>query len=166
MSNIDRNFDIIGLSETWLNETNKDVYRLDGYINIPLVRPDRIHGGVSLFILDLISYIIESLKPHYQSCYLEGDYDIDLLKHSTHNPTSEILDLIFSNSFIPLINKPTRVTPKTATIIDKIFTKEYKIENKHLTGILTTDISDHYPIFHIAPFENKPQEDDNHLIYV
>ena len=93
-----------------------------------------------------------------------GDYNIDLLKHCTHNPTSEFLDLMFSNSFIPLINKPTRVTPKTATIIDNIFTKEYKNENKYLTGILTTDISDHYPIFHIASFENKPQEDNFHLI--
>ena len=213
LSNINLNFDIIGLSETWLNETNKDVYNLDGYNHIPLVRPDRIHGGVSLFISDLISYrilneisivnkdieclmteielnavkmyvgiiyrtpdadvrnfcdylvnIIESLKPHNQSCYLMGDYNIDLLKHCTHNPTSEFLDLMFSNSFIPLINKPTRVTPKTATIIDNIFTKEYKNENKYLTGILTTDISDHYPIFHIASFENKPQEDNFHLI--
>ena len=58
-----------------------------------------------------------------------GDYNIDLLKHCTHNPTSEFLDLMFSNSFIPLINKPTCVTPKTATIIDNIFTKEYKNEN-------------------------------------
>ena len=112
------------LSETWLNETNKDVYNLDGYNHIPLVRPDRIHGGVSLFISDLISYrilneisivntdieclmtdielnavkiyvgiiyrtpdadvrnlcdylvnIIESLKPHNQSCNLMGDYN-------------------------------------------------------------------------------------------
>ena len=58
LSNINLNFDTIGLSETWLNETNKDVYNLDGYNHIPLVRPDRIHGGVSLFISDLISYRI------------------------------------------------------------------------------------------------------------
>ena len=73
---------------------------------------------------DYLVNIIESLKPHNQSCYLMGDYNIDLLKHCTHNPTSEFLDLMFSNSFIPLINKPTRVTPQTATIIDNIFTKE------------------------------------------
>ena len=70
---------------------------------------------------------------------------------------------MFSNSFIHLINKPIRVIPKTATLKDNIFTKEYKNENKYLTGIFTTDISDHYPIFHIAPFENKPQ-DNYHLM--
>ena len=54
-----------------------------------------------------------------------GDYNIDLLKHSTHNPTSEFLDLMFFNSFIQLIGTPTRVTHKTATLIDNIFTNIY-----------------------------------------
>ena len=49
-------FDIIGLSETWLTETNKYIYNLDGYNHVPLVRPDRIHGGVSLFISTAITY--------------------------------------------------------------------------------------------------------------
>ena len=75
-----------------------------------------------------------------------GDYNIDLLKHSTHNPTLEFLDLMFSNSFIPLINTPTHITHDTAMIIDTIFTNKYENENKYMTGILTTDISDHYPI--------------------
>ena len=58
MSNLNIKFDIIGLSETWLNTSNKDVYCLDGYNHISLVRPDRIHGWVSLFISALISYRI------------------------------------------------------------------------------------------------------------
>ena len=213
LSNLNVNFDIIGISETWLNETNKDIYNLNGYNHVPLVRQDRIHGGVSLFISASISYrilneifiinkdieclfiqielngdkihvgiiyrtpdadvrnfcdylvnILESLKPHNQSCYLIGDYNIDLLKHSTHNPTSEFLDLMFSYSLIPLINKPTRVTHKTATLIDNIFTNIYKHENKYLTGILTTDISDHYIIFHIAPSQFSQQKDHHQLI--
>ena len=197
---------IIGISETWLNETNKDIYHLNGYNHVPLVRQDRIHGGVPLLISASISYrilneisivnrdieyifieielnggrihvgiiyrtsdadvrnfcdylvnILESLKPHNQPCYIMGDYNIDLLKHSTHNPTSTFLDLMFSDSFIPLINKPTRVTQKTATLIDNIFTNTYKNKNKYLTGILTTDISDHYILFHIAPLQFRQQ---------
>ena len=35
MSNLNVNFDIIGLSETWLTETNKDIYNLDGYDHVP-----------------------------------------------------------------------------------------------------------------------------------
>ena len=213
MSNLNVNFDIIGLSETWLTETNKDIYNLDGYDHVPLVRPDRIHGGVSLFISTAITYrvlneisminrdieclfveiefnntkmyvgviyrtpdadirnfcdylinILESLNPLTQSCYLMGDYSIDLLKHSTHNPTSEFLDLMFSNSFIPLINKPTRITPKSATLIDNIFANKYENEHRYMTGILTTDISDHYPIFHISLNQNKPKEEEYQMI--
>ena len=57
-SNLNVNFDIIGISETWLNETNKDIYNLNGYNQVPLVRQDRIHGGVFLLISASISYRI------------------------------------------------------------------------------------------------------------
>ena len=175
--------------------------------HVPLVIPNRIHGGVSLFISTAIAYrvlieismiykdieclfvevefnnikmyvgviyctpdadirnfcdylsnILESLNPLNQSCYLMGDFNIDLLKHSTHSPTSEFLDLMFSNSFIPLINKPTRITPKSATLIDNVFANKYENEHEYVTGILTTDISDHYPIFHISLNQNRPKK--------
>ena len=58
LSNLNVNFDIIGISETWLNETYKDSFNLNGYNYVPLVRQDRIHGGVSLFISASISYRI------------------------------------------------------------------------------------------------------------
>jgi len=44
--------------------------------------------------------------------------------------------------------KPTRVTARSATLIDNIFTSS--IDNDHVfNGILYTDITDHFPIFHI-----------------
>ena len=48
----------------------------------------------------------------------------------------------FSQNFMPIINKPTRVTNHNATIIDHILTNR-KIDS----GILKVDISDHFPIF-------------------
>ena len=108
--------------------------------------------------------ILEKLKLRNQPCYLMGDYRIDLRKHATHNPTSEFLDLMFSNSFIPLVNKPTRITSNSATLIDNIFTNEYKSENKYMTGILITDISDHYPICHIVQCQKKTQAETYQLI--
>ena len=77
--------------------------------------------------------ILESLNPLNQSRYLMEDYNIDLLKHSTHNHISDFLDLTFSNRFIPLINKPTRITPKSATITDNIFVNKYEDEPKYMT---------------------------------
>ena len=54
-----------------------------------------------------------------------------------------------SNSLIPLIYKPTRETKTTATLIDNIFTNNYNVNDLLLQGLLITDISDHYAIFHI-----------------
>ena len=47
----------------------------------------------------------------------------------------------------PLINKPTRITNHSATLIDNIFTNAFGIN--HNSGILVNDLSDHLPIFTI-----------------
>ena len=78
-----------------------------------------------------------------------GDYNIDLLKYDTHRLTAEFVDLMFANSFVPTINRPTRVTETSGTVIDNIFTNCYDINSKTVQGILTTDISDHYAVFHV-----------------
>ena len=82
-------------------------------------------------------------------CYLLGDYNIDLFKHYSHIQTERFLDIMYSNSLVPLICKPTRETEITATVIDNVFTNNYNVNDQFLQGILTTDISDHYIIFHV-----------------
>ena len=61
-----------------------------------------------------------------------------------------------SYSRFPCITKPTRVTSKTASLIDNIFCN-YIVDNQDVfTGILYTDISEHFPIFDIdKATENK-----------
>ena len=54
--------------------------------------------------------------------YIMDDFNLDLLKHDKHLPTEKILDVMYANSFIPTINRPTRVTKYTCTIIDNIYT--------------------------------------------
>ncbi|CAH3170307.1 unnamed protein product, partial [Porites lobata] len=46
---------------------------------------------------------------------------------------------------IPLINRPTRITAHSATLIDNIFTNNVRC--KHFNGIVINDISDHLPVF-------------------
>ena len=63
-----------------------------------------------------------------------------------HVPTSDFIDTVFSHSLLPCITRPTRVTRRTSTLIDNILTlSDGKLNT--FQGILTTDISDHYPIF-------------------
>ena len=52
---------------------------------------------------------------------------------------------MFSQSFLPTINKPTRVTDIYATLIDNIITNA-NLSNV-ISSIIYSDISDHFPIF-------------------
>ena len=92
-------------------------------------------------------YILEKLGR--QQCYIMGDFNLDL-KHEKHPPTEQFLDMMYSNAYIPLINRPTRITKETSTLIDNIFTNNYDIKDSLYSGILQTDISDHYIVFHLS----------------
>ena len=83
--------------------------------------------------------------------YFLGDYDINLLNVDTHQLTSYFNDTRFSNEFIPMTTSSTRVTSNSATLIDNIFANQLNDNNINhaMSGIIVTDISDHYPIFHI-----------------
>ena len=64
---------------------------------------------------EYMNVVLEKKKKENKLCYLLGDYNIDLLKTETHTKTGEFIDLMFASHFVPLINKPTRVSEKSAT---------------------------------------------------
>ena len=72
--------------------------------------------------------------------------NIDFLKHTCHSQTEDYLDMLHSNSFLPVIIKPTRITARTATPIDHIYTNSTA---DITSGIGLIEISDHLPIFFI-----------------
>ena len=45
------------------------------------------------------------------------------------------------------MNRPTRATAETATIIDHIYTYDLDATRATAQGIVVTDITDHYPMF-------------------
>ena len=51
--------------------------------------------------------------------HIAGDFNLNLLDHNTNRKVHNFLSLIYQNGMIPTINKPTRVTRKTATAIDQ-----------------------------------------------
>ena len=95
-----------------------------------------------------MSAILNKLKQSQKHCYLMGDFNINILRSDDHPSTSDFIDLMYSNSFVPLINKPTRITQQSATLIDNIYTNCID-KTELLQGIFFTDISDHLPIFMI-----------------
>ena len=99
------------------------------------------------FIGIMNNWISPINSPKTLNFYL-GDYNLDLLSYSIHNPTAGFIDMMYSNSYMPLINKPTRVTNQSMTLIDNIYTN--CTHNNIERGIFFTDISDHLPIFCIV----------------
>ena len=85
-----------------------------------------------------------------KSVYIVGDSNIDILKQASHVPTKDFLNMLYSYGVFPQINKPTRVTSFSSTIIDNVFTNVLSMNAK--SGILCNDISDHLPIFYITEY--------------
>ena len=96
---------------------------------------------------DHISQVLASIKGENKILYLLGDYNIDLLNIDRQSASQDSFDIMCAHSLYPSISKPTRVTPHSATIIDNIFTNTTINNPDILSGILCTDISDHYPVF-------------------
>ena len=74
---------------------------------------------------------------------MSGDYNIDILNASKHSQT--FVNILNSYALYPFIDKPTRISSVSSTLIDNIVSNT---EKRHVaSGILYSDISDHLPIF-------------------
>jgi hypothetical protein len=100
-----------------------------------------------------IELLLKKLTKESRPCFLLGDYNINLLKHTNHSPTKHFLDTILAYGFYPLINKPTRITTYSTTLIDNILTNIHDTELKPI--IWTVDISDHLPVSVILLADSK-----------
>ena len=95
-----------------------------------------------------IDELLSRIHTEKKSTYILGDFNINLLNIDKHQDSQDFVDLMYSYSLFPNITKPIKVTGQTATLIDNIFSSN--IGNQHLfNGILYTDITDHFPVFHI-----------------
>ncbi len=94
---------------------------------------------------------LEKINKENKNFFILGDINIDLKHCMDHNGTKSYIDMLFSNLCMPVITKPTRVNLVSQTIIDHCYTNY--IESNIVTGIIQTDISDHFPIFLSADLE-------------
>ncbi|XP_057289791.1 uncharacterized protein LOC130612454 [Hydractinia symbiolongicarpus] len=99
-----------------------------------------------------VKNILTDHKGTGRNVYLVGDFNLNVLDFNTNKSVQNFFNSVFQNGFIPLINKPTRVTRLSATAIDHIITNDFT-NTTIKTGIIKTDISDHFPIF-ITYFDN------------
>ena len=74
---------------------------------------------------------------------LGSDQNLDLLK-TMNKGTTDFLDICYKTDILPTITRPTRVTKSTGTLIDNIYISN-KLHINFESGILISDISDHFP---------------------
>ena len=76
------------------------------------------------------------------------------------------VNLIFEFCMIPTINKPTRETSYTASVIDNIITN-FIFDNDFENAIIKTDVSDHFPIKFTTKLKItfSPKHNVNQFIY-
>ena len=74
------------------------------------------------FNSNYLNNLLEKISKEQKSVFLLGDSNINLLNYNVHNPTNEFLDSLASNSFLPYILQPTRITSHSETLIGNIFT--------------------------------------------
>ena len=87
------------------------------------------------FNCNFLNKLLENISKERKSIFLLGDFNVNLLNYNEHNQTNEFLDSLASNSFIPLILQPTRITSHSNTLIDNIFSNV--IDSDIISGNLT-----------------------------
>ena len=90
--------------------------------------------------------IIEKSVSEKKISYMIGDFNMNCLKYHENAKTKYFYDNIFEKVAIPIINRPTRISEHSASLIDNILTTDI-FNNSLKKGIIKSDVSDHFPIF-------------------
>ena len=110
---------------------------------------------------ELLSRTLNKLKNQNNYIYITGDFNVNTVSNAKGSlATQDFKNILSSNFLHPFINKPTRITSHSATLINNIYCNIPEIGTKYDSGILCTSISDHYAIICISK-QNMNQSTNN-----
>ena len=110
---------------------------------------------LSEFNSHFLSDLLEKVSSENKAIVLSGDFNANLLKYDTERDVSDFLDLMYVNTLLPQITTPSRITAKSATLIDNIFSNQF--DPSFISGNLTISLSDHLAQFLTMPSFKKTQ---------
>ena len=116
----------------------------------------RQHNSPERF-LEYFDQTLEKLSASGKSVYIMGDFNVSLVRAESCKYSHNFLLSLQSYSFIPTIDKPTRVYRNSATLIDNILVNNVK--GTVSSGNVVSDISDHFTqfcIFHSCKNKISP----------
>ena len=131
-----------------------------GYTFVEIINPKKVILPLVVFTniqiwmflilkITILTKFLEILSKEQKQVFLLGDFNINLLNYNDHQPTNDFLDSLASNSFIPYILHPTRITSHSKTLIDNIFSNY--ISHEIISGNITATISAPLPQFPFVP---------------
>ena len=87
---------------------------------------------------------LKTIDQSSKSCFIQGDFNFNLID-SNDTDIANFKENMFNYSFYSLINKPTRITDRTATCLDHIWSNDF--DDRIISGIITEMIADHMATF-------------------
>ena len=121
--------------------------------NIIIGEVYRVPGTNESDFLNDYEQIVNKIKAEHKCIVIGTDQNLDYLKVNVHGNTRKFFELNLSNCLIPCITKPTRITHRTATLIDNIYV-DAQLTSRVKSHIITSDISDHFLCLVIIPERN------------
>ena len=100
---------------------------------------------------------LETVIKKNRTTFILGDFNIDMMNQANSlesSPCERFNDFCRNMTLYPVVKNPTRVTDKTATLIDNILTNSTSL----LTcGVMTADVADHLCPFAIRMRRRHPK---------
>ena len=122
-----------------------------------IYRPPRHNNNNATIenFLNEITPVISNIAKNNCNIVISGDFNIDLLQINERVKYQKYFDAFVTNSLFPLITLPTRESKHSSTLIDQIFCKLKNFSDLDSSGILKSNLSDHYPCFAILDICKK-----------
>ena len=101
------------------------------------------NANVKEFI-DEFNDTLVKLNSKNANCIVLGDFNINILQQNIE-PAASYINMLHSNAFFSLLDKSTRITESSSTLIDHVITDITKC--KIVPGIIDYQLTDHLPTF-------------------
>ena len=89
---------------------------------------------------EYLEKLLKLLDSEKKIAYLMGDFNMNLLQTESHEKIGDFYNIWTSHLFVPHITLPTRITSKSKTLIDNIFSNDPDFANG-VSGNFTISIS-------------------------
>ncbi|KAK2703286.1 hypothetical protein QYM36_018203 [Artemia franciscana] len=107
-------------------------------------------------------YLLPKVKKSGNEFVCMGDFNYNLLNAS--GDSLEFLNLRFADDLYPVVTLPTRLTEKSAVLIDNFFVSSKRI-NSTYADVLLTPVSDHFPVLTKFQLECSTTEEEKPSVY-